>query len=327
MCSDEVNATLKVAAAATAATLKRKPKRKIAETSSNSSDGDDDDDNDDDVGALELAPSADKTLSQGATATTQSVPDFPYPTNSDDHCETPLQSYQDILPILNALSQRFTGGGKNMHSMRIYDPYYCNGSVVTHLSSLGFTHVYNKKEDCYTVWKGKSEPKYDALITNPPYSEDHIEKLMNYITSPTFDNKPWLLLMPTWVHKKEFYLNAISSNRKQQPCQPFYIVPKKRYVYLPPSNFRVKKESDTHKKSSPFVSMWYIWGGDMSTNEMLMKAFRQCNVALENCDLARSKNALRDLRRRGGSSSGGGDGGGGGGGRKESKKKKQKTGK
>jgi hypothetical protein len=31
--------------------------------------------------------------------------------------------------------------------LRIYDPYYCDGSVIRNLAELGFTNVYNKKED------------------------------------------------------------------------------------------------------------------------------------------------------------------------------------
>ncbi|KAL7468428.1 hypothetical protein ACHAXS_008655, partial [Conticribra weissflogii] len=55
-------------------------------------------------------------------------PSFPYHTNADDHCETPLQAYEDILPILDELCRSLRGGKKD--SFRIYDPYYCNGSVV-----------------------------------------------------------------------------------------------------------------------------------------------------------------------------------------------------
>mmetsp|Transcript_3700 Transcript_3700/g.7764 ORF Transcript_3700/g.7764 Transcript_3700/m.7764 type:complete len:493 (+) Transcript_3700:107-1585(+) len=222
-------------------------------------------------------------------------PSFPYTTNENDHCETPLQSYKDILSILNGLCKIL---GRDTQSMKIYDPYFCDGSVVTHLSSLGFSSVYNKKVDCYAVWESKSEPEFDVFLTNPPYSEDHIEKLMKFVTSSSFGNKPWLLLMPQWVLKKDYYVNATTKNCTN-PCNPFYIVPKSRYVYLPPPNFREKKESDTHKKSSPFVSMWFCWGGNEKRNKEMINAFKKSGVGGE-CDLARSKSALRDLRRIGG---------------------------
>ncbi|KAL9184418.1 hypothetical protein ACHAXT_002504 [Thalassiosira profunda] len=243
-------------------------------------------------GKVELDPDAAKQTKRPEEGDAAG-PSFPYPTNPDDHCETPLQSYKDILPVLNELCKSF-GGGKQ--SLGIYDPYFCDGSVVQHLASLGFTNVYNQKEDCYAVWRANAGPKFDVLLTNPPYSEDHIEKMMKHITSPSFRH-PWLLLMPQWVHKKDYYVNATTKNR-ERPCNPFYIVPKKRYVYLPPANFREKKESDTHKKSSPFVSMWYCCGGTEQRNRQLIDAFRRSASAVD-CDLARSKSALRDLRRSG----------------------------
>jgi len=95
--------------------------------------------------------------------------------------------------------------------------------------------------------------------------------------------------MPTYVHKKPYFQQLLHKG-----CQPFYLVPKKRYVYKPPKDFRTKKESDVHKKSSPFVSMWYVWGGSKERNDRLMDACRR----LKNCELARSKSALRDLRRK-----------------------------
>ena len=175
-----------------------------------------------------------------------SGPSFPYKTDEDDHCETPLQAYADIQSILDALCKSL---GKSKSSLKIYDPYFCNGSVVKHLASLGYTNVYNKKEDCYAVWEARKEPTFDVFITNPPYSADHIDKLMAYITSTEFGTKPWLLLMPNWVHKKDYYENSTTKNQIKYCC-PFYVVPKKRYVYVPPPDFREKKASDVHKKSS-----------------------------------------------------------------------------
>jgi hypothetical protein len=233
-------------------------------------------------------------------SSTAAVAIFPYPTNPDDHCETPLKSYEDILPLLHAAARSFSSSSSS--TLKIYDPYYCDGSVIKHLSTLGYSNVYNKKEDCYKVWQMKSsEPKYDILITNPPYSEDHIERLVTYVTSQTTlgTTKAWLLLMPTWVHKKDYYITATTANR----ITPFYIVPKKRYIYCPPPNYRTKKDSGVHKKSSPFISMWYCWGGTSKRNEEWMDAFFRSNNnnsgTTTTCDLARSRSALRDLRRSG----------------------------
>jgi len=212
---------------------------------------------------------------------------FPFETDPDDHCESPLQAYQDILPFLKSV-----GNQKLPKDVRIYDPYYCNGAVRRNLDSIGFPNVYNQKEDCYKVWSTPGRyPSFDILITNPPYSADHMEKLMQHITSPAFGNRPWMLLLPQFFHKKDCYSRATAH------IQPFYLVPKKRYVYLPPPSFRQAKKSDVHKKSSPFVSMWYIWGGTAAQNERWLSVARKsCS---NTCDVARSRSALRDLRRRG----------------------------
>ena len=215
------------------------------------------------------------------------MPDFPYPIDADDHCESPLEAYSDIAPLLTLLC----GTNKTSDSLRIYDPYYCDGAVIRNLAELGFSNVSNRKEDCYAVWASPSTPKFDVLVTNPPYSDDHIEKLIRYITSSSFGNRPWFLLLPQWAHKKNFYVQATARIR------PFYLVPRKRYVYVPPKHFRASKKSDVHKKSSPFVSMWYCWGG-AANDALLEHYYKNCSTSASGCDLARSKSALRDLRRK-----------------------------
>ena len=65
-------------------------------------------------------------------------------------------------------------------------------------------------------------------------------------------------------------------------------------------DFRASKKSDVHKKSSPFVSMWYVYGGNERKNAQLIQQFQRWYGGNPNapCDLARSKSALRDLRRK-----------------------------
>merc|ERR1712007_296925 len=105
--------------------------------------------------------------------------------------------------------------------------------------------------------------------------------------------------MPQYIHKKDYY-KSILAKKNKKGIQPFYLVPKKRYVYLPPKDFREKKSSDVHKKSSPFVSIWYVYGGTKEKTDRLVDAYKRwlkrtnCNK----CDLARGRSALRDLRRK-----------------------------
>jgi hypothetical protein len=236
---------------------------------------------------------------------------FPYETDPDDHCESPLEAYEHILPLLKVCAHKMYRNGSHSTAtaagelLSIYDPYYCNGRVAEHLKSLGFPNVYNRKEDCYHVWKDPSRyPQYDILMTNPPYSGDHVEKLIEHVTSKVHGNKPWMLLMPNFVHKKDYFQQLTKASGQE----PIYLIPHKRYIYQPPPNFRDKKASDTHKKSSPFVSMWYLFGGSkQATDEwyrLLLQQQQQKSRSNNGTDdgpsfdIARSKSALRDLRRK-----------------------------
>jgi len=216
---------------------------------------------------------------------------FPYEVDPDDHCESPLQAYKDIAPLLESYTRWIRK--RSNSELSIYDPYFCNGRVARHLESLGFPGVYNRKEDCYKVWRDPSiYPSYDIFMTNPPYSCDHIEKLMKHVTSKQNEKKPWMLLMPNFVHKKDYYQKFTAGTGHL----PIYLVPKKRYIYQPPPNLREKKASSTHKKSSPFVSMWYLWGGSREVTDEWYRLLRKQNSLA--FDVARSKSALRDLRRK-----------------------------
>jgi len=240
---------------------------------------------------------------------------FPYPVDESDHCETPTTAYAHIKPLLRYFADTVTGtvppsaaeiGSCSPCSLSIYDPYYCDGGSVLRLSSLGFPNVQNVREDCYAAW---SKPDYDArfdiLVTNPPYSGDHVGRLVKFLASEKFGTRPWMMLVPQWVHKKLYFTEAFEEKgcggvrRKQGP---FYLVPQKRYVYLPPKGMRPKKDSETHKKSAPFVSMWFVWAGTSEATaqcyEWLVSNLKMLDLEGE-VDVARSKSALRDLRRRG----------------------------
>lgn len=91
---------------------------------------------------------------------------FPYDVNPDDHCETPPEAYRDVDPLLSDLCRRL---GKSKSELRIYDPYYCDGSVRRHLADIGYGDVHNERVDCYRVWEEGREPEFDVLVTNPPY--------------------------------------------------------------------------------------------------------------------------------------------------------------
>lgn len=64
----------------------------------------------------------------------------------NDHFETPKVAYLDIFPILEEVSKRLN---KPLSQLVVYDPYYCQGQVVTLLNEIGIRNVINKNADFY----------------------------------------------------------------------------------------------------------------------------------------------------------------------------------
>ena len=171
---------------------------------------------------------------------------YPYDVDDDDHCESPLESYAHIVPLLVTLGERLH---KSPAELRIYDPYYCTGAVKSNLHLLGYTNVYNVKEDFYAVLAAGRTPPYDCVVTNPPYSDDHMDRLTAFIGSVS-NTTPWFLLMPNFVYTKPYWASFV---RTCSP-PPSYVAPLKRYLYTTPYGRRQQKSS---KVTSPFPTFWY----------------------------------------------------------------------
>ena len=120
-----------------------------------------------------------------------------------DHCETPFRAYRDVEPFLFALAKALK---RTKATLRVYDPYYCEGSMVAHLNALGFESVYNENEDFYERVATKTTPEFDVLVTNPPYSGEHFKRILSFCRAC---GKPWLLLLPNFVCRKQYYLSLI----------------------------------------------------------------------------------------------------------------------
>lgn len=116
---------------------------------------------------------------------------LPFETESDEHCETDRRAYEDLVPVLNLMAEKL---GKDPAELRIYDPYHCAGTVVKHVAKLGFLQVYNRCEDLYAVMAAGKVPDHDVLVTNPPYSGDHVECLLRLLAGPN-RGKPFCLLI------------------------------------------------------------------------------------------------------------------------------------
>ena len=191
----------------------------------------------------------------------------PFQADPSDHAETSKESYDDILPLLDALAKDL---GKKRDTLSIYDPYYCDGGVKKRLVSLGFKKCYNRNEDFYEKIETGTTPDYDVLLTNPPYSGNHPEKMLRFCAAT---GKPWLALVPNWVYAKE-YFRAIFGDEDSingNSSAPFFLVPKQRYSYYVPG-WQKTTSGELGGTTSPFMSLWICgmkYEALMQTNKFL----------------------------------------------------------
>ena len=192
---------------------------------------------------------------------------LPFEVDASDNCETPQEAYDDIAPMLRALASNLK---KPPSDLIIYDPYYCDGGVKTKLGRLGFARVYNEPVDFYT----SKTPQHDVVVTNPPYSGDHMERMFEWLVK---NSKPWFLVLPNFVYMKAYY--------QQLPVSPFpfYLTPSspRRYVYVTPVGMRDVKSA--HRKTSPFISFWYCWAGQRNSSLFRWYANNRDNDDLTLC--------------------------------------------
>ena len=180
----------------------------------------------------------------------------PFETKEEDHCESPYEAYEDIVPILMELARKL---GKTPETLKIYDPYFCAGTVVEHFAKLGFKQVYNKCEDFYDVIARNKIPDHDVVVTNPPYSEWHVKKLLSFSRK---NKKPFLLLLPNYFCAKDFYRETLQLDDGHD--EPSYLTPRRgRYMYWTPKGLHRTDRQQNHVskfgfRTSPFVSFWYL---------------------------------------------------------------------
>jgi hypothetical protein len=133
-----------------------------------------------------------------------------------------------------------------------------------------------------------STPDYDVLLTNPPYSGTHIEKLLKFTAGDLGSgkstgrnsktehgrgsSKPFLLLLPHFVYTKDYYKNIYPSRMEDgsqnQFSSPFFLCPLSRYSYLPPqwvTHEGSKAIAKGKVRTAPFPSFWYCSGASERT--------------------------------------------------------------
>ena len=171
---------------------------------------------------------------------------------SADDRETPLRALEDIFPIITSIIEYKQC---SLNEFLIYDPYYCNGNIKRRLESLGLNrnNIYNDPIDCYYAQKYNLIKSFDLLLSNPPYSSDHIRRCIQYSIK---SEKPWLLLLPSNVIHRSWF------NQEIKDYNVLYIAPYEKYVFEVnnSSNSDENEENDrnTNLKHIPMVTMWFL---------------------------------------------------------------------
>jgi hypothetical protein len=108
------------------------------------------------------ATAATTTFSQSASSV---------PVSRADHMETSDAAVRDVATLLTTLARRCMGKGQDTAGLRLWDPYFCQGSVKKLYARYGFPRCHNEPEDFYELIRpgsGVDLPPHDVLVTNPP---------------------------------------------------------------------------------------------------------------------------------------------------------------
>lgn len=138
-------------------------------------------------------------------AAREAFADFP-DTEFGDHYETPANAFKHLDDIMKHAAKRL---GKSRKHLCCYDPYFCKGAVVANLNTLKYKRVINQRRDFYADIRDGAVPAHEFLVTNPPYSSDHKERLLGFILEQQRaalrqekSGAPFAVLFPAWTASK-----------------------------------------------------------------------------------------------------------------------------
>lgn len=200
----------------------------------------------------------------------------------NDHFETPVSAYADVSPVLQCIAEEL---GKSKEELVIYDPYYCKGSMVSHMAGLGYTNVINRNRDFYEDIATKAIPgisaaqnvnwnvisdcdcffivfttEFDVMVTNPPYSGEHKQKLLTFLMNRRV-KKPFALLLPAYTVTKSYWRDFVTETEKRNKKRNGETVNNSSFIYiLPSTSYNYDHPEGTGHKVPPFYSAWLIGG-------------------------------------------------------------------
>ena len=131
-----------------------------------------------------------------------------FPTDYLDHFETPRGVRRHSAAAARGRAAR--------HAARLR-PVLLRRRKVAALAALGCRNVINQNRDFYADVAADAVPPHDLLVTNPPYSGDHKQRLLDFLLSRAQQGRPFLLLMPAWVAGTDYwraFLRKLAKRRR-----------------------------------------------------------------------------------------------------------------
>jgi hypothetical protein len=143
---------------------------------------------------------------------------------------------------------------------------------VGHLRGLGFESVHNRNEDFYAVLSDGRTPPHDVVVTNPPYTGDHVERLLKFLAA---NGRPYLILMPSYFGDDGSGRGQAAGTARQRrnwleslaPQRPIFLCPRERYQYCALEGVAAAAAAGAGAsavgrrggpKTVPFISYWHI---------------------------------------------------------------------
>tara|TARA_R110000772_G_scaffold230733_1_gene341478 strand:- start:1039 stop:1515 length:477 start_codon:yes stop_codon:yes gene_type:complete len=148
-------------------------------------------------------------------------------TSKQDNYNTPKNAWLDILQFFKK-------------DVKLWCPFYNDGTAKTILNSLGYVDVYHEKRDFFEY-----ELSDRIVCDNPPYS------IKDVIICKLFGKYKFCLLLPLDTLERKYML------KYKKGLQ--LVIPNNRYEYKEGSH-------------CPFKSCWFCWGmeEDLKTKDQLI---------------------------------------------------------
>ena len=180
----------------------------------------------------ELRPAKKQRLEEdrGAASNVQKTA-RPFASNYLDEFETSLEAVGDIVPVLQRVCKLL---GRSPGNLRVYDPFYCRGTIKKHYQAFGFQRFIHENRDFYKDVAAGTVPEHDILCTNPPYSGEELtiilRRSVNRRRRGTRLNRPTCPptppTMPRRVHMRipararMHVSSSLTLSRRLQHCPP-----------------------------------------------------------------------------------------------------------